>query len=181
MSLKFVIQGEPLHVQLERKLSFIYGNMRKAMLLAANEIADNIKYRINKDIKSAGNFGPRWQNSFKVTVNRKFFGANIDITSNNRIFTFFTKGGVIYGKPLLWLPLSGTGVTVPPSRYPERLFSGKSRNGTPLLFSAKTKKPIYFGVSVVYIPQKFHVNKIVREEANKFSIIYKQKFKELQK
>lgn len=181
MALRFVLTGEPFHVQLERRFAFIYGNMRKAMKLAAKEVAANIEYNIKQDIQAAGNFSSRWQNSFKVTVRYFLFGADIDIRSNDPIFVFFTKGGIIHGKPLLWLPLSGSGVTVPPSRYPGKLFSGKSRKGTPLLFSAVSKKPIYFGVAVVHIPQKFHLDRIVRAETAKFGEIYRQRFRDLQK
>lgn len=180
MAITIKLKGDDVRHQMRRNFTLAINRMRKATVAAANEIAANIKREGDADIRAAGRFGPRWTGDFLVTVRPKvggLFGAVISIEHRNAIAAFFETGGVIRGHPYLWLPFSGNGITVPPSQYPGRLFSAKSRDGLPLLFSYETREPIYFGVTSVNVQRKFHITDIIRKNARLLPVVYARHFK----
>lgn len=126
------------------------------------------------DIAQAGSFGARWIDALQVAVTGSGNNMRLSMKLNVPGADIFETGGVIQGKPLLWLPLSGTdAVGVPPKDY-GGLFSAKSSKGLPLLFSLADKLPRYFGIPSVTIPQLFHL----RDDLNDVKEVYRAVFDE---
>lgn len=180
MVVRIRFKGEDVGVQMKRNFTFFMGRMRKATLKASREIAADIERDGREDILSAGNFGQRWADGLNVDVSSRtggIFGATIDIDHGIPYAGIFEKGGRIKGQPLLWLPLSFRSITIPPSQYPGGLFSAKSKRGIPLLFSKTDRRPVYFGISEVTIPRKFHIREIAEKHAKRFRASYFRHFR----
>jgi len=172
--LKIAITGEPVGTQLQRNFDAIRKDIRSASLATATEVAELIQTAGRAQIASAGHFGTRFINGFVCFAQKIPNGAIIDIEHKEKLAAFFEKGGLIQGKPLLWIPFSNSGVTVPPSQYGGKLFYGRSRHGTPLLFSYETRKPIYFGVKSVYVPRKFRLREIIAKNIRLIPSVYQR-------
>lgn len=127
----------------------------QAFAVSKNMIASMMKTEVSADVASAGNF-----DTSKVTV--AVDGDTITTTVDLPGAAIMETGGTIYGKPLLWLPFSGTDAEgVQASDYGGQLFSvNRLTGGVPLLFSINDRKPKYFGVPNVNVPKKFHVAEI---------------------
>jgi hypothetical protein len=111
-----------------------------------------------RDIMSAGKFGARWINALSVGVSGTRNNMKLSMSLDVPGADILEEGGEIQGKPLLWIPISGTDAEgVQASDYSGGLFSVQSPTGTPLLFSREDKKPKYFGISQVTIPKLFHL------------------------
>ena len=129
-----------------------------AITAAMNMAASMAKYAADKDIESAGKFGPRWTEALEVGVSGTLSNMKISMTLGISYGNIFETGGVISGNPFLWLPISGTDAEGVRARdYSGGLFSAKSKSGTPLLFSMSDKMPKYHGVESVTIPKLFHL------------------------
>lgn len=147
-----------------------------AIAATAREAAAKIKSLGDADISRAGNFGPRWRESLKVRSRRTPKGATITAKHTIPYADIFERGGVIHGRPLLWLPLPSA-VVDRPRLYPGGLFSAKSTAGRPLLFSRVTKQPVFVGIPQVRIPKKFHLNQIIREVAATIPAIFRTQYR----
>jgi hypothetical protein len=132
-----------------------------AFEVAKNMVASMMREEVTADIKSAGKFGDDYLQGLKVEVDGDIIRTTIDAPGAN----IFETGGTIEGKPLLWLPISGTDAEgIQASDYGDKLFSvNRKAGGPPLLFSIKDRAPKYFGIPSVTIPQKFHVNLIQQQ------------------
>lgn len=164
----------------KQNLAGLHDRFEKAMTAAMNMAASMIKQRGDADIASAGNFGTRWTNGLQVNVEGG--GAlgkmRIVLTLDQPGAKIFEEGGVIKGKPMLWIPLSfSDAVGTPASEYNGGLFSVTRRSGAPLLFSIADKQPKYFGIEQVTIPKKFHLNEIQRSVMANFRQIFDNEFK----
>lgn len=128
----------------------------QAFAVSKNMIASLMKSRIETDIAGAGNFGSDYSVAVEVE------GDKITATVDGPGVKLFEEGGVVQGKPLLWLPISGTDAEgTRASDYGDQLFSvNRKAGGPPLLFSVKDRAPKYFGVPSVTIPKKFHIAEI---------------------
>lgn len=123
-----------------------------------------IKTRVSKDISGAGNFSGRWSSAF--TVQNRFAGYNAIMT------TFFDSsipyahihefGGVIRGRPLMWIPLSWNSFKGRAREYPGQLFRVERPGRNPLLFSMDDKQAKYVGVTQVALRPRFHIRSIVK-------------------
>lgn len=157
------------------------GEVRRAMRAAAFDASEEIRLRSARDMASAGNFGPRWTGGLHVDITEG--GGSIRMAAWHEVpyFSVFQYGKVIYGKPLLWIPLSfatdAKGVLA--RNYPGGLFrvDRKAPGKAPLLLSYSTKEPKYFGKESVTIPKKFHVVEIIRDVARKLPTLYADNFK----
>jgi hypothetical protein len=92
----------------------------------------------------------------------------VTVKHNIPFAEIFEEGGIVKGKPLLWIPISTErdAVGVRARRYNLRLFRIKSKKGTSLLITPKGK-PKYFGVRSVTEPKLFHIRQIADDEAKR--------------
>lgn len=142
-----------------------------ALKTAANMIASMVQQQVTADIAGAGNFGASYVKALTVTVENTTIKLKLEAPGAD----IFEKGGTIHGKPLLWLPISGTdAVGTPASEYGDELFSVNRtiEGGVPLLFSIKDRAPKYFGVPSVKIPKKFHIAEIMNKIMDDFPAVY---------
>ncbi len=147
----------------------------QAISVAKNMIASLMKSAVTADVQGAGNFGNRFLQGLSVTVDGDTITTKLDAPGA----LIFEKGGVIEGKPLLWLPITGTdAVGIPASSYGDQLFSvNRKTGGAPLLFSVKDHAPKYFGVPSVTIPKKFHIEETEQRVMDGFKEIFEEALK----
>jgi hypothetical protein len=150
---------------------------QRAAGATAREAAFQIQEFGRADIAAAGNFGSaRWQQGFKATTLLRGQDFTIEVSSVVPYFMIFERGGVIHGKPLLWIPLSfatdAKGVMA--RDFPGGLFRVDRKSGAaPLLFSVASGDPKYFGKESVTIPKKFHIRQIITAVSQKMAKIYR--------
>jgi hypothetical protein len=145
--------------------------LRKAITSTAYKIAAQVQQRGRIDIAEAGRFGPNWIFGLRAFKQRKEAGTRrtiVTVKHNIPFAEIFEEGGVVRGRPLLWIPFSDAkdAVGVRARRYNLRLFRIKSKKGTPLLITPKGK-PKYFGVHSVTEPKLFHIRQIAADEAKR--------------
>jgi hypothetical protein len=141
----------------------------EAFEASKNIVASMMLAHITTDIQNAGRFGSQFLAGLSVEVTDDGIVTTLDAPGAD----LFENGGTINGKPLLWLPISGTdAVGIPPSEYGDKLFSvNRTAGGVPLLFSVKDHAPKYFGVPSVTIPKKFHIAEIQKVVMENFKDI----------
>lgn len=142
----------------------------QAMAVSKNMVASMMLSRVSADITGAGNFGSEYLSGLSVKVEDDTVVTRLDAPGAS----VFESGGTISGRPLLWLPISGTDAEgIRASDYGDQLFSvNRKTGGPPLLFSIKDRAPKYFGVSSVTIPKKFHIAEIQEEVMGQFKEIF---------
>lgn len=152
---------------------------KRAITAAANMAASMIEEQARDDIRSAGNFGDDIASSVHVTVSGKLGNMRISMTADDPRVGLFENGGTVEGKPLLWLPISGTDAEgTRASDYQGGLFSVQPKTGAhPLLFSMADKLPKYFGVESVTIPKKFRLAEIQKSVMANFREIFDAQLK----
>lgn len=129
----------------EAKSVSLYDRIAQAASGAIKQAGDLLKTQVRSNIASAG-FGPKWQNSWRVTFYPKDGHASVNaaVTGFHKIpySSIFETGGTITGKGgLLWLPLptvpkkAGRGKATPRSLAAKgvKLFSMRRSGGPPLL------------------------------------------------
>lgn len=157
-----------------RNMAGLAERMARAIDTAANMVASMIEEACRIDIASSGKFGYRWIEGLHVKVDPYGnIGRQLTVNHDIPFFDIFESGGEIAGKPLMWIGLSGTDAEgVAPSEYRGGLFSIRRPNGLPLMFSIQDKRPRYFGVSSVNIPQKFHLNEAITTVMGDFQSVF---------
>lgn len=166
MSIRIAFRGKQTGPKLEPARIRWPERAQRAIQLTAQEAREELLERGREDIANAGNFGSRWID-----------GLGVSITGTgpfNQLLSYFHRipfaaihetGGTIQGKPLLWIPLSHTGLLVRARDYPGRLFRVDRLSGAPLLLDARTREPLYFGKERVTLPKRFNLRKIAAEVA----------------
>ncbi len=139
----------------------------QAMAVAKNMIASMMETEVKADVTGAGHFSA---DSVSVSVDGDTITTSVDVPGA----AIFETGGTIYGKPLLWLPFSGTDAEgVQASSYGDRLFSVNPKTGgVPMLFAMKDHAPKYFGVPNVNVPKKFHIAEIEKRVMAQYADIF---------
>jgi hypothetical protein len=135
---------------------------RLASRYAMQQSAIIISQRVERDIASAGNFGPRWAASF--IVDTRFEGGTRGVMRAGFSIPYahvHEFGAVIHGRPLLWIPLSWNAFKGRAGEYPGRLFRVEREGRNPLLFSVDDKQAKYVGVKQVTLRPRFHIRQIV--------------------
>lgn len=170
MSLQIRFLGEPAGPRLETAFTQQYARMAKAIQKGGRDTAAAIEARGRADIASGGNFGGRWTSGFHATVGAPTSPTNLRISvfSDVPYFSIFEFGGVIKGKPLLWIPFSWTGIKTPSSQYQGNLVRVDRKDGAPLLIDTDDKQPKYFGIAQVTEKKRFHIREIIAAELNNF-------------
>jgi hypothetical protein len=134
----------------DRAFRAIYQPIAAAATGAVNDAAAQVKSEGRANI-AAGGFGKNWQNALQVEVYpRSGVSANAVAFAHHKIpyADVFEYGAQIRGKPLLWVPITGTPARVGGHRLTPRVFtqqigpllllSSKNRNKPPLLASPIT-------------------------------------------
>jgi hypothetical protein len=182
-SLSFEFNGAAMGSAFVQNVNKGGERVKKAMLLAAKDVAQQILDRGRADIATEGDFGTRWQQGLQASVTQQSNGEIlISVTHDIPWFKMFMKGAVIKGKPLLWIPLPDATDArgVPAGKYPGRLIKIVSSKGKPLLITAaKPKEPKYIGVESVKIPQKFHIADIIEAARRRYTDLYRARFRSL--
>ncbi len=131
--------------QFEAAFKAINDPIAKAATGAITDAANQIKTQGRANIASAG-FSSKWTNALRVNVYPKTgTSAGAALLAYHKIFYsgVFESGATITGKPLLWIPLTGTPARVAGRRLTPRTFTQligpltpmRSRTGKPLLGS----------------------------------------------
>lgn len=131
--------------ELDEKLRAIYQPIAAAAQGAIKDAAEQVKREGRAAIGAAG-FGSKWQNALRVEVYPKSgASANAAALAHHKIpyAGVFETGATIAGKPLLWVPISGTPARVSGRRLTPKSFTQligplvpiKSAKGLPLLAS----------------------------------------------
>jgi hypothetical protein len=142
--------------------SAVKGELGQALVALANPIAVAATGAIRDaaaQVKSegraaiaSGGFGPKWQNALRVNVYpQRGLALDPAALAFHKIpyAGIFETGGRIAGKPLLWVPISGTPARVSGQRFTPKTFTQqigplvffKSRKGLPLLASPISGRP----------------------------------------
>jgi hypothetical protein len=166
---------------MRRGFTLNLSRMKAATMATATEAAREIETSGRADIKSAGQFGSRWTEGFTASAKSStggLFGATITVRHSVRYWRIFEEGGLIRGAPMLWIPLSHTNIKVPASIYAKSvgLFTVKRPGKPPLLFSKKTRKPVYVGVSSVRQRKRFHLRAICNQVRAKLPEMYRKNY-----
>jgi hypothetical protein len=182
MPLQFQFQGQPLGPQLRHGLERAQARIRQTIELTLREASSIILQRGRADIAAGIRATTRWTHGLHadVTIGRTL--STISISHDVPYWTIFQRGGVIKGKPLLWIPLpfAGDALGVRARDFPGGLFRvDRKSGGAPLLLSRADARPKYFGKASVTIPKKFHIFEIVREVARNLRAIYSKHFRNL--
>lgn len=169
----------------EQRVKEYSDDVARASTEAARITAKDIEERGRKDIARGGNFSSaRWQDGFRAKISYlSRFDIRIRITHAVKYWKVFEFGAIIRGKPLLWIPLSfAEDAKGKRARdYPGRLFRVDRKSGAPLLLSAETGEPKYFGKESVKIPKKWHLREIVRNAMKRLPQTYKRVLKNARK
>ena len=180
MVVRFKMQdGDKLGRQFKSRAKKLSEKMIKATQAATYRAADEIERRGRADIKRGGNFGSdRWQDGFRAKVSYLTRSdLNIRVTHEVKYWRVFEYGAVIYGKPMLWIPLDfatdAQGVRA--RDYPKQLFRVDRAGKAPLLLS--DDGPKYFGKEYVAIKPKWHLREIVRKVSYEMPRYYKEAMK----
>lgn len=137
--------------ELNQALRDLYKPIASAATGAVKDAAAQIKTQGRAAIASGG-FGQKWQNALRVEVYPKAgTSANAAALAHHKIpyAGVFETGATIAGKPLLWIPISGTPARISGQRFTPRIFraligplvSIKTRNGRPLLAAPISGRP----------------------------------------
>lgn len=129
------------------------------------------------NIRSAGRFHGGWITGLRSRVykNRGLDAAALIYHRMARA-GIFEEGGIIRGKPLLWIPLGGRRAVM---RAARNVSSINLPGRRPLLVGdiQGERKPIAFGLDVARIRKRFSIAAIVKRAANKLGEFYHQRIK----
>jgi hypothetical protein len=178
MTLQFVFSdpkaGPQWRAQMQRKIRRI----ARAATLGARDAAKDIEAQGRLKIGTVGRFGPRWQRGLHAEAFPKsgfVINARIDVYHTEPGARVHEYGGLIQGKPLLWLPLTFANVKQRAAEYGKQhgLFRVDRKGGKkPLLLSKRDRKPKFVGVSQVRIPARWGIRTISKDVMSRFAIYY---------
>lgn len=180
---KFTLEGTDLQKHFKASATRNYGRVADSVRGAARRMATQIEEDWKVDVANAGNFSERWVNALKVQINPPT-GRTVNITMTVRIegipyWRIHEYGGTIKGKPLLWIPLSWTGIKIRAREYGRRfgLFRVDREGKNPLLFSSRDKQPKYVGVESVTLRKRFHLRRIISNAGKSAAAFYRSEYR----
>lgn len=125
MAIRLTIKGRDGSISriLKGKTDDAYRKLETRVGQAIIDMAADIKEQGDADIQAGGNFGDRWTNGFHADVSGAGFKSKVTVSHDVPYWRIFQYGGVIHGKPLLWIPIPGTdAVGIRAKDYPGGLF-----------------------------------------------------------
>jgi hypothetical protein len=162
------LKSQSIKPQLDETVAKLKQRIQAAATSSTQQLADNVLREGRADIAAAGRFTGKWISGFTYDITGEGGKSrSIVFRHSNPLWRVFQSGATIKGKPLLWIPVEPGG---PPAReFSGRLFQVKRsrKRDTPLLMSADDKQVKYIGVKKVIIRRKFHLLRIIRDEAKK--------------
>jgi hypothetical protein len=177
MAVRVRLKTKSIKPELDATIEETRKRIDRAADSSSEQFADNVLSEGRADIASAGRFGSAWTSGFNYEISGRSGGGKlITFTHSNPLWRVFQSGAYIRGKPLLWIPVEPGG---PRARdFPGRLFQVKRRKkrDTPLLMS-EDHRVRYIGVKAVSIKRKFHLKKIIRDEAKKLRDLFSDEMK----
>lgn len=170
----------------------------RSLQLSVGELMLNIKRAGDADILGSGNFSQRWTKAFTVESDPPiqktsdkytisvFFNSSIPYAHIHEFGGTITAKGTLFGPALLWIPLSfanvpqsGGGPNAGKMTAQEYgasvspLFRVTRKSGkAPLLLDIKSRKPIYFGIRSVTLPQRFHIRDVCKNEVGNYQGLF---------
>lgn len=171
-------------------------DFRERYALKAGRVADAARYALfeararileggRADMKTGGNFGSdRWQKGLQGTITPEGVRtANLTLTiiHTTPFALIHEYGGVINGKPLLWIPLPWSSFKGRAKDYPGKLFrvDRKKKGKNPLLLTYTGGRPVYVGVKSVKLKRRWHIRPIIRSVARQVPGLFQQSLKRL--
>jgi hypothetical protein len=173
MSVRIRLRSQSIKPQLDETVKQLQQRVQEEAKSASEQVADTVLREGRADIAGAGRFRGEWISGFTYDIEGGDKVKRIIFQHSNPLWRVFQRGARIQGKPLLWIPVEPGG---PPAReFPGRLFQVKRRKkrDVPLLMSAEDKTVKYIGVKKVLIRRKFHLLKIIRDEAKKLRELFR--------
>jgi hypothetical protein len=170
--------GETLGPKLKDRAKRFSEKQTIALQSTANKARELIETEGRANIAEGGNFSSaRWQEGFRATL--QFVGRNdlvIRVTHAVSYWRVFEFGAKIFGRPMLWIPLSFGNANGRRARdYGKPLFRVNRPGRAPLLLS--DDGPQYFGKESVTIPKKWDLRGTVRRVARSLNAIYKEEMR----
>lgn len=170
--------GDTLGPKLKARARLFSEQQTLALQSTARRATQLIETEGRDNIAQGGNFKtPRWQQGFRATL--QFVGRSdlvIRVTHAVSYWRVFEFGAKIFGKPMLWIPLSfGNTMGRRAREYGAPLFRVDRAGRAPLLMSKDG--PQYFGKESVTIPKKWDLRGTVRRIAKTLNTIYKEEMK----
>lgn len=174
MVVRIRLKTNSIKPEVDETIKEIKQRVKQAAETSAEQFAEDVLQEGRADIAAAGNFTGEWISGFNYKITGESGVKTIVFSHKKRLWRIFQSGATITGKPLLWIPVEPGG---PRARdFPGRLFQvkGRRKRDTPLLMSAEDRQVKYIGVKKVVIRRRFHLLKIIRDEAKKL----RQRFRE---
>lgn len=176
-TVRVYLAGEKLGPQLKRFATKTKSKMLSSARGASQDVVDHVTPLAQQDVMSAGRFSAKWAPKGKVTEGGGFIRIAFTMSSEPpmKYWRVFEHGATIKGQPMLWIPLSFTGIKVRARDYPGKLFRVDRKSGAPLLLGGSPASPKYFGKESVTIPKKFHLEDIIKDGAKKLGLFFTQR------
>ncbi len=170
------VNGKQVGPKFRHGLKRMQDRIQAAGDVAETQFRQNFLAEAAADIKSAGKFSDRWVQALQVTTSRDGGSRSINVIMDIPYWKVFEFGATIQGNPMLWIPLpfaqDAKGLRA--RDFPGGLFRvDRKSGGKPLLLSAATGEPKYFGMDQVTIPQKFHLRDIATRNARRIPEFYR--------
>lgn len=183
MAVRVSLEGTSIERQMQAAATRNYRRVANSMRDATNKVVEEVEREWQKDVSKAGNFSQRWVDALEAKIvppSGTTTKLKLTFSMNDipywRIHEF---GGTIHGRPLLWIPLSWTGIKIRAREYGRRygLFRVDREGKNPLLLSMRDKEPKYVGVESVTLRQRFHLRRIIRRAAKNFERYYRAAYR----
>jgi hypothetical protein len=181
MAAQFTVKVDKAWPQVKHELQQI---IFEAADKALRETASNAVDQGRQNIASAGRFGANWQRDLQFRMQDEQVGgeASPDVKAivfhKSALAGIFESGATIAGKPLLWIP---TIPGAPPIKRSGKRLTFAIVAGHHLAFDKddrdRHRRPLYFGVPVVHIAQKWRITEITKEQVDQFPLVFSKYFK----
>ena len=166
MAVRVRLITQPIKPQIDEAIEQTRQRVTTAAAGAVELFAENVQREGRADIAAAGRFSGDWISGFTYTISGEKGVKTVVFKHSKRLWRVFQKGAVLRGNPILWIPVDPGDPRA--KQYPGRLFKvkGRTKRDTPILMSDDGRVR-YIGIKSARIKRKFHLLKIIRDEARK--------------
>lgn len=176
-SIKVVFDSKGIGEKFRSRAKNFSERQTTAIQTASRRAADEIENEGRASMRAGGNFGSaRWQEGLQCKVSYQSRNdIRIRLTHSTFFWRVFEYGAKIFGRPLLWIPLSFGQAKTRARDFPGKLFRVNRIGKAPLLMNEQG--PQYVGKESVTIPRKWHLRDVTRRVAKKLGRYYKEAMK----